>query len=123
MRLRQTVLAKDVPAYLPLHMRRNRHSGEADVRKIDELVRLAEQLRVAWEDETDALIAENLKLQTKIDELEAEAISFDLDANRLHDAICEGRRQDAIDILNDVTGGCYRSLADQRNLFPDRVPA
>jgi hypothetical protein len=48
---------------------------------------------------------------------------FHVDADRLHDAICEGRRQDAIDILNDITGGQLRSVREQRNLFPGRVPA
>lgn len=52
-----------------------------------------------------------------------DAPDFDAEADRLHDAICEGRRQDAIDILNAVTGGQYRSVREQRNLFPDRVPA
>lgn len=41
----------------------------------------------------------------------------------LYDAIVEGRRDDAIVILNDMTGSSFRSVALQRNLFPDRVPA
>lgn len=48
---------------------------------------------------------------------------FNADADRLHDAICEGRRQDAIDILNDIVDGGLRSVREQNNLFPDRVPA
>jgi len=47
----------------------------------------------------------------------------DANAERLHEAICEGRRDDAIDILNEVTGDNFRNVATQRNLFPDRVPA
>lgn len=44
-------------------------------------------------------------------------------AVRLHEAICEGRRQDAIDALNDIAGDNYRSVAEQHSLFPGRVPA
>lgn len=40
----------------------------------------------------------------------------------LYDAIVEGRRDDAVAILNDMTGSSFRSVALQRNLFPDRVP-
>lgn len=42
---------------------------------------------------------------------------------RLHEAICEGRRQDAIDILNEDGEMYLRSVREQHNLFPDRVPA
>lgn len=41
---------------------------------------------------------------------------------RLHEAICENRRDDAIDILNEMSEWRLRSVAEQRNLFPDRVP-
>ena len=44
-------------------------------------------------------------------------------ATRLHDAICEGRRNDAIHILRDITGEFYRDVEAQNNLFPDRVPS
>ncbi len=90
---------------------------------IDELERLIDNIRSSWENEVATLEAGNGALQTKIDELEAEAASFGKHADALHDAICEGRRQDAIDIINAVTGGAYRSVAEQRNLFGDRVPA
>lgn len=43
------------------------------------------------------------------------------DAARLHDAICEDRRQDAIDIMNEITGYGFRSVREQANLFPSRV--
>ena len=46
----------------------------------------------------------------------------DGDLDRMHEAICEGRRQDAIDILNELTGANLRSISAQRNLFPNRVP-
>jgi hypothetical protein len=59
------------------------------------------------------------KLESEIEQMP----DFHVDADRLHDAICEGRRQDAIDILNDITGGQLRSVREQRNLFPGRVPA
>lgn len=46
------------------------------------------------------------------------------DASRMHDAICEGRRDDAIAILQELFPyERLRSVAEQRNLFPDRVPA
>lgn len=41
---------------------------------------------------------------------------------RLHEAICEGRRDDAIDILNEMTEWQLRSVAEQHHLVPDRVP-
>lgn len=45
------------------------------------------------------------------------------EADRLHAAICEGRRDDAIEILNDIAGERFMSIREQHNLFPDRVPA
>ena len=45
------------------------------------------------------------------------------EAERLHEAICEGRRNDAIYILRDITGVFYRDAEAQENLFPSRVPA
>lgn len=55
------------------------------------------------------------------DEFQDEPINH-RDADALHDAICEGRRQDAIDMLSSISGSYFRSVAQQRNLFPDRVP-
>lgn len=53
------------------------------------------------------------------DEIEAEFIN---EADRLHEAICEGRKQDAIDILNKILPDAgLRSAHDQINLFPNRV--
>lgn len=90
---------------------------------IEQLKDLADEIEGSWIDEVEKLQSANNGLVEQVAELEAEARSFADAANRLHDAICEGRRQDAIDILNDVTGENYRSVAEQRNLFPDRVPA
>ena len=56
--------------------------------------------------------------------------------SELHESICEGRRQDALDILNREAAGqsfCedanghplssrMRSIDEQRRLFPDRIP-
>lgn len=70
----------------------------------------------ADKDEFDAIERENGELARKIADISGEA-------NRLHEAICEGRRDDAIDILNEITGDNLRNVATQRNLFPDRVPA
>lgn len=47
---------------------------------------------------------------------------FDEETDRLYDAIVEGRRDDAIDILKGTTGTYLRSVAEQRNLFPERIP-
>lgn len=57
--------------------------------------------------------------------MDANALSKEISAiaSRIHEAICEGRRQDAIDILNEITGDHFRSVAEQHNLFPDRIPA
>lgn len=49
--------------------------------------------------------------------------AFDRETDRLYDAIVEGRRGDAIEILSELTGERLRRVAEQRNLFPDRVPA
>lgn len=70
----------------------------------------------ADKDDFDAIERENIDLAAKIKDISA-------DAERLHEAICEGRRDDAIDILNEITGDNFRNVATQRNLFPDRVPA
>lgn len=64
---------------------------------------------------------ETSDLNSRIEELEGTLIIAERDAADLHDAICEGRRQDAIDILNEVTGDNYRSVREQANLFPGRV--
>lgn len=40
---------------------------------------------------------------------------------RLHEAICEGRRQDAIDILNEMSEWRLRSVSEMHNLFPERI--
>lgn len=46
-----------------------------------------------------------------------------MDVNQIYDAICENRRDDAIEILSEITGERLRSIREQHNLFPDRVPA
>ena len=80
----------------------------------------------------DALLAEDLTLTDDgekiavalpIDHDELVADFFGDDIHRLHDAICEGRRQDAVDILASITGEKLRSVSAQHNLFPERVPA
>lgn len=70
----------------------------------------------ADKDDFDAIERENIDLAAKIKDISA-------DADRLHEAICEGRRDDAIDILNELSEWRLRSVAEQHNLFPDRVPA
>lgn len=45
-------------------------------------------------------------------------------AVRLYDAICENRREDAIEELQRLFRRVqFRSIREQHNLFPDRVPA
>ena len=42
----------------------------------------------------------------------------------VHEAICAGDRQLALDLLGKLYPQYqFRSVAEQRNLFPDRVPA
>lgn len=45
------------------------------------------------------------------------------DFERLHEAICEHRAQDAIDILTSITGTDYRPASVHEFLFPRRVVA
>lgn len=53
------------------------------------------------------------------DEIEAEFLA---EADRLHEAICEGRKQDAIDILNKILPAAnLRPAHVQNDLFPNRV--
>ena len=77
------------------------------------------------DDSIDELSDAGAKIWAEIDALvdEPDAILSDDDATRLHDAICEGRRNDAIYILRDITGEFYRDVEAQNNLFPDRVPS
>lgn len=77
------------------------------------------------DDDGEELTKAGEKIWTALGELvdEPDAILSDDDATRLHDAICEGRRNDAIHILRDITGEFYRDVEAQNNLFPDRVPS
>lgn len=45
------------------------------------------------------------------------------DIDLAHEAICEGRRQDAIDILADALGFEFRPAYAQDRLFPHRAPS
>lgn len=72
-----------------------------------------------WTDEADE-IAE--AFEAEIAEPDANYLDAS-DATRLHEAICEGRRQDAIDILNEISDERFRSVCEQHNLFPDKVSA
>ncbi len=77
------------------------------------------------DDSTEELSEHGADIWAVLDELvdKPDAILSDDDASRLHDAICEGRRNDAIHILRDITGEFYRDVEAQNNLFPDRVPS
>lgn len=78
------------------------------------------------DDSIDELSEDGAKIWVELDEFadrQDEVILSDYDASRLHEAICEGRRNDAIHILRDVTGEFYRDVEAQNNLFPDRVPS
>jgi hypothetical protein len=117
MQLRPDVQAAHISAHLSLHVRRNHHSGETDVIKDPE--KLIETLH----EQIAALRSENNTQAERIEELEDAKRDFGPSVTRLHDAICEGRRQEAVDILKEVTGQDFRSVAQQHNLFPGRVPA
>lgn len=43
------------------------------------------------------------------------------EVDQLHEAICEGRQQDAVDLLTAITGFDFRSVSTQNRLFPHRV--
>lgn len=59
-------------------------------------------------------------INNALDRLQDDVTPADVD--RLHEAICEGRKQDAIDILNEMHPDAnLRSAAAQANLFPNRV--
>lgn len=73
-------------------------------------------MKVEHDDEVNELNAELDKLQAEVDAVAA-------DGERIHEAICEGRRQDAIDLLRDITNLPLRSVREQANLFPQRVAA
>ncbi len=71
----------------------------------------------------DAFVEVARRLDRLPDDYESDEMRrFDEATDRLYDAIVEGRRDDAIDILKSVTGGYLRSVAEQRNLFPERIP-
>lgn len=55
--------------------------------------------------------------------LEMAGIETNSASDRLHEAICENRRDDAIEILNQLTGERFRPVREQHNLFPERVSA
>lgn len=119
----------------------------ADIEQIqDRILNLADEIGVRdtlaalrewrkWDDLVDAVTGDVIESGNAVDKdgydhanaeigrLDREINYINIAASRLHDAICEGRRQDAIDILNDITNGQHRSVREQRNLFPDRVPA
>jgi len=68
----------------------------------------------------DALSDAERELQDALQDTTAEIAMGWLD--RLHEAICEDRKQDAIDILNEeFPNANLRSVKTQSRLFPNRV--
>ena len=62
------------------------------------------------------------ELNSEIAAAEKSAENFRrIDVNQIYDAICEGRRDDAIEILTGITGERFRSIRAQHNLFPDWI--
>jgi len=66
----------------------------------------------------DFKVHSNLK-----DEIENEREALARDAERLSELIGEGLRDDAISLLGEMMDQKFRSVREQRNLFPDRIPA
>ncbi len=93
------------------------------MKTLDEIERLLRIARQQWIDEVAQLETDNTKLQEKIEKLEDDMVLFDYHAERCHEAICAGNRDEAIRLLNLICHEEFRSVAEQRNLFPDRVPA
>lgn len=72
--------------------------------------------------EADDIVGNLDDIESCLDELMDADGSSDGDLDRLHEAICEGRKQDAIDILADMfPDHALRSVRDQNALFPNRV--
>lgn len=60
-------------------------------------------------------------MREELAEARVDAGNLEIDVERLHEAICEGRHQDAIDILAEATNSNLRSLSSMKNLFPNRI--
>ena len=109
------------------------HIQEMDVEKQKELVAFlakvmdAESFCEALETVSDTLTPDGLAVFEEMlsrwpNDADEEKASLDMDADRLHEAICEGRKQDAIDILNDIIPSAnLRPVSTQNSLFPNRV--
>lgn len=140
-RLRHAVQAKRFPVCPQLPMRRSNKGEQAMkpetekglreastelrqeiIRKLAELM-TADDFIGALFDDGDLTNEGSAILSALTDDSDADEdepqVSYD-DATRLHEAICEGRKQDAVDILNEITGENFRSFREQKNLFPDR---
>jgi hypothetical protein len=108
-----------------------------DVRQSIELVRFMAEL-MSPQDFCDALLqtpkepGDGYNLSANGDPIYAELLERfgghlidpdDLKIDQLHEAICEGRAQDVLDILTEATRENLRPVRDQNYLFPDRVRA
>ena len=91
----KSVQAGDVPGYPQMHMRGTNY-----------LEQTGEEVMVA-------VLDNRARIQP-----------FERDLDMLHDAICEGRRHDAVELLRQMFPDYgLRSLREQANLFPGRVEA
>lgn len=54
----------------------------------------------------------------------ARVTPFEIELDRLHELICEGRNREAIELMREMFSNYdLRSYDAQRNLFPDRIVA
>lgn len=77
-------------------------------------------------DSADGLTAQGQAIFNELsddEEKEAEETDSTIDdsqLDRLHEAICENRKEDAIDILREISGDYFRTVPEQKHLFPGR---
>lgn len=109
----------------------DREKIQADIQKeVDRLKRTINQFEKWAAGIDDDLAGEMTDLCvvafTDLEDIEAVldemSIDADPDLDAIHEAICEGRKQDALDLLSDMFPEAnFRRVADQNRLFPDRV--
>jgi hypothetical protein len=112
----------------------DREKIQADIQKeVDRLKRTINQFaKWAADDDgidddlagemTDSCIGAITDLEDIEAVLDEMSIDAEPDLDAIHEAICEGRKQDALDLLSDMFPKAnFRRVADQNRLFPDRV--
>ncbi len=106
----------------PVEIQQEIISMLADAITTQQFVEALEDADGDWT-ESGAAIAEYISDDVEGSDVRDEITSeFITEADRLHEAICEGRKQDAIDILNAILPEAgLRPAHVQNDLFPNRV--